>query len=448
MLLCAITDCAFAAFSLSAVPFEGGYDLRYGQVSLDKGRIDKEVVFSITSDIAKQYRVVQSLLEPLTNSSGKTFPPQSFVVYQLNGTNKFGALNVQQEIPVNFSRQTVYTSNPIGSSDSFTLVYSLVPSREIASGSYRGRIAFILEPMDSNEPPATVILNIFAEVEIRSVIEITTETGAKDLRLRSDRPQENVARVMVNIKGDFGSQFRILQIIEQQPISNSGQVLDYEAVNFLGRDARKGTVINQPTPFSEGSQVIYTSSPSGEGDAFIVEYSLTDTAKQTAGTYTTRIKYVLESIGAAGAELIDVLGLEIENPRAFELDITSEQGGIIRFSNIKPKQPPQTSEVVITVKTNIGKQYQVTQGVLSGLINKEGATIPAQYFTLKEESRGTKGALKFTIPAEVKTGDTVLFVSDADGSPDTFKMIYELSVPFEVNAGEYSTRITYSISEI
>jgi hypothetical protein len=306
----------------------------------------------------------------------------------------------------------------------------------------------MLEPFDSNEPPQTVILNIFAEVKVQSVIEITTEAGSKNLVLRSDVPEQNVARIMVSIKGDFGSQFRILQVVEQQPIEQSGQLLDYEAVNSVGRDCRKGTVIAQPVSLSAAPQVIYTSSPTGEEDSFVIEYGLADLSKQNAGKYETRIKYILEGSGAAGSQLIDMVGLEIDNPRVFELNATSESGGVIRFNNIVPKQSPQTSEVVIEVKTNIGKPYQVSQGVPSGLMNKEGETIASKYFTLREESQGTKGELKFVSPAEVKTGDTVLFLSDRNGSPDAFRVIYELSVPFEVRAGEYSTRITYSISEI
>jgi len=41
-----------------------------------------------------------------------------------------------------------------------------------------------------------------------------------------------------------------------------------------------------------------------------------------------------------------------------------------------------------------------------------------------------------------------LFISDEKGSPDKFKVIYELSIPPDLKAGDYSTRITYSITAI
>jgi len=60
----------------------------------------------------------------------------------------------------------------------------------------------------------------------------------------------------------------------------------------------------------------------------------------------------------------------------------------------------------------------------------------------------TKGDLKFTQSAATKKGDTILFVSDDDGASDKFSIIYELTVPWDIKAGDYSTHITYSLSEL
>jgi hypothetical protein len=440
----------FAAFSVSAVPFEGGYDLRFGKISLAAGRINKELIVTVTSDISTEYRLIQTLLEPLSSVSGKTLPGNNFLVYGLRGTNKFGTLNVEQEIPVGLGRQVIYTSNQSGNPDSFTLVYGLIPSQDIEPGSYRGRIGFTLEPINSGQPPVTVILNILAEIGIESAIEVTTETGTKNISLSSDKPESGVSRVMINIRGSFGSQFRILQSSDEQPVSNTGELLDYNAVNFIGLNAQKGTVVNQPQSLSApGSpQVIYTSSSDGEADSFVIEYRLNPSQKQPAGLYRGRIKYALEGIGSIQPRIIDTLRLEIENTRIFELVITPEPGGLIRFNDVKLNQPPQTSELLVEIKTNIGRQYQINQHLYSSLANKDSEVIPAKNFTLRQETIDTKGTLKFTAASEVKTGDTVLFVSDKDGSPDKFKLVYELTATPEVKAGDYSTQITYSISEI
>jgi hypothetical protein len=60
----------------------------------------------------------------------------------------------------------------------------------------------------------------------------------------------------------------------------------------------------------------------------------------------------------------------------------------------------------------------------------------------------TKGTLRLSVQQEVKRGDTVLFVSDDRGTPDKFKVIYELGIPSLIKGGDYSTKIVYSLSEL
>ena len=437
-----------ATFSLSVTPYAGGYDLRYGKLGLASGRINREVTVNITSDIAKQYRLVHDLLEPLSTAQGSRISESNFVVYGIRGTNKYGTINVAEEVPVSLNRQILYTSNQAGTSDSFTLVYGLIPQLGIETGSYRGRISFTLEPIDSTQDSVIVILNIFAELEVDSAVEINTITGIKDIILRADKEDMRSSGVEVNIQGGFGKQFRILQVVAEQPVSSEGNVLSWEAINFVGRGAQKGMLINTPMALSPAQQIIYTSSPSGAAESFVIDYTLGDLSQQKAGRYKTKMKYFLEGVGAQ-TQLITTLGLEIENTRVFELVVLPEnQQGIINFPDLKPKEPPKKNEVMMEVKSNLGKRYQVSQSVYSDLMSKEGNVVPQGCFTLKTESLETKGNLKFPQAQGVKRGDTTLFISDEQGSPDKFKMIYELTVPWQVKAGDYSTRITYSLSEI
>jgi hypothetical protein len=293
-----------------------------------------------------------------------------------------------------------------------------------------------------------VILNIFAEVEVESAIEIKTAVGTKNIILNPDKIETGSCDVLINIKGGFGKQFRILQAVTEQPISADGKLLDFAAVNFIGSDAQKGLVINETTPLSSRQQIIYTSSVRGEADSFVITFNLGDFAKQRAGNYRTRIRYFFEGIDVAGARLIDTLGLEIENPSVFDLIVTPETGGIIKFRDIRPLQPPKRSEITVEIKSNMGKRYQLSQKVLSDLTTKEGYVIPEKYFTLKTVSLDAKGTIKFPDRVPVKKGDSVLFISDQEGSSDKFTLIYELSIPADYRAGDYSTRIVYSLSEI
>lgn len=437
-------------FSLSVNPYRGGFDLRFDKITPDMGRVNREVTVRITSNLAKQYRLTNTFLQPLTTLEGSRLPEGCFVVYGIRGSNSFGTLNVEQEVPVmSGGRQILYTSNKSGNSDSFTLVYSILPSPNIVSGSYKGRLGFTLEPIDSTHDSVTVILEISAEFEIESSIEIKTATGSKVISLQWDREDNRSCAVAFNIKGGFGKQFRILQLVNEQPISSEGNLLGWEAVTFRGMDAQRGMAINEDTPLSNRQQIVYTSSAAGEADSFILEYKLGDLLQQKAGKYRANIKYMLEGIAFPQMKLIDTLSLEVENPRIFDIAIYPEnQKGTIEFLNLRPTDEPKKNEMVIEVKSNTAKQYQVTQNVYSELVNKAGEVIRAKYFTLCTQNLDTKGTLKLPAPEQVKKGYTVLFVSDNKGSPDKFKITYELAVSRDIKAGDYSTKITYSLSEL
>jgi len=440
---------ASAAFNISATPYEGGYDLRFGKVNSAGPWVNKEVIVNIISDIGKQYQVVQRLLEPLTNSQGIALAQNNLYVYAIRGTNKYGTLAVEQEIPVFLGRTIIYTSNPAGLSDSFQLVYVLKGPFDVPSGSYRGRIAFTLEPIDSTQEQVTVILNILAEVEVESSITIKTATGSKTISLNSAREEMNSADVVVEIKGDLGRPYRVLQQVSQPLTSPEAKELPFESVNFLAGQIKKGSGAIQLTPLSPRMDEIYKSGQMGESESFLITYTLGDISQASAGRYRTNIRYFLEDSLSGQTNLIDTLGLDVEIERIFDIIARTESGvGTIEFRDLKPQQPPKTFEVAIQIKTNIGKQYQVSQNVLTELVNKEGQKIPSEYFTLKTVSLDTKGLLKFPNKAEVKRGETVLFVSDKEGSSDNFKVIYELVCPASIKAGDYSTSVAYTLSEI
>ncbi len=445
----ALPRSAFALFTLSVRPYEGGYELRYGKIGPDSPRVNREVTFTINTDINKQYRITQTILEPLSNMQGDRIPDKNFIVYAIRASNRFGTINVEQETPLRFGRQVIYTSNQTGNSDSFILVYSLLPTPDLRPGLYRGRISFMLESIFSSQVPVNIILDVLAEVSMESKIEIKTASGAKAIVLKPDA-EIGDSDVLFSIKGGFGRQFKIMQMVTQQPISSDGDFLGWEGVTFKGSGAQRGMVINEPTNISATPQIIYNSSPRGEEDNFIISYSLGDLSRQKAGNYVTTIKYLFEGIGSTtpGMKTLDTFGLEIRNPRLFEMIITPELGGTIEFNELKPSQPPRLQEVTFEIKSNIGKPYQITQKMGSLLTTKEGKAITQEYFTLKEASLETKGTLKCPTKTEVKVGEMVLFVSDKKGSSDKFKATYELRAPQDVAAGDYATTFVYSISEI
>jgi hypothetical protein len=442
---------ACAEFSLSVKPYEGGYDLNFGKIGLGASGANQEVIVNIRSDIGKQYRLIQTFFEPLTNSQGISIPTQNTCfLYALRGSAKYGTLSVEQETPVNFARSIIYTSNSQGLSDSFTLVYSLKGPFQVPSGSYRGRVGFSLEAIDSNQPPATAFMNILCEVESAEYIQIKTLDGDKRLRLNSRSLDSRSCLVDFNVLSGLGSQYRIIQSITEPLRSSEGFELPEGAVVFQMEQITKGSGPHQETPVSMRPQTIYSSDGKGNPENFIENFRLVDLSGVKAGTYKTNVAYLIEESNGQTTKRLGNYLLEVEVVNEFDLELKTESGGgVIQFKDIGPNKPARTFWIEVTVKTNLGKPYLVTQKVTSDLTNKAGKSIPSKYFTIRTETvNNTKGILKFPQNTEFKPGDTVLFVSDKKGSADTFKTVYELSAPVGVIAGDYSASVVYSLSEL
>jgi len=440
---------AYAAFDLSVTPYEGGYDLRYGQ-----DEWIKEVDVRATSDIGSQYRIVQMLAEPLTETrTGSTLPVDSFRVYGLRGTNKYGTFSVEgveRGIPVVFGREILYTSNQTGTSDSFILVYKLVIPANQAPGSYSGKMTYILEPIGSIQDVVTVNLNVYVEVEMEEHIEINTSLGTKSIELKESDIEDDVEKeVVVSITGNLGRDVRILQQVTKPLEDITGNTIPLESVSFKIEEALRGAPeVLDYTPLSFKPEAIYSSGPHGETGDFIISYQITDIKEQIAGIYRSAIAYTLEGSGFLKEGVIDTLDLEVQIPKVFDIVITPETQGKIEFFDIDSKEGPQVNEVLIEVKTNKATPYQISQNILSALSTPEGYSMPEEGFTLKTEGAATEGVLKCTKKTVVKKGETVLFISDDEGSPDSFKIIYEIDTQKNVKSGNYSSRVIYSLTEL
>lgn len=439
-----------AEISLAVNPQTGGSELDFGQLNQVYQELSRQVDIEIRGTTA-QYELRQEPLGRLRSAKGDEIPWNGFTVRGLSGTNKFGRLDVNPETVAN---SLLYTANQNGTPDSFSLIYNLKVTSDIPADFYRGQLRFTVIPVDASQSSVSVILNVIVSVKLeteagqpKASLEITTASGTGFIYLNSTKEENKRCDVLVKINGSFKKPFSIKQILANAPESNEGSRLEPAALNVEVVGAQTG--IGLPiSPLSLNPVAVYTSRPTGEADSsLIISYALADLSGQKAGRYRSRIQFVLEEAGLE-AERYN-LALEVEIERTFNLKVIPESAaGAIEFSGLKPGELSKTSEVVVEISSNAGKRYQVNQNVLSELVDKQGNKIDPVYFTFWAESRETKGTIKVMDKQKVKMGDTVLFISDSQGSGDTFKVIYELSSSLDIKAGDYVTRISYTLLEI
>lgn len=438
---------AFADATITVRPHIGGSELDFGQVSPDIPEVNKEVDVEIGATTG-QYELRQEPLTPLHNGRGDEIAWNNFSVRGLIGSNKFGRLEIQ---PHSLTQDILYTANQSGAADSFILVYTFNAPLEVKPDFYRGQIRFTLLPVSAGQSSVSRILNVIVNIkeglEQKPSLEITIPSGLSRIYLNSGKDETKRAEIRVSLNAKSKKPFTIRQTLLKPLESSEGNILNSAAVNLETKSVERGSGLAL-TALSDVPQILYSSKPTGEADdSFIISYSLSEGAQPRAGRYRSRLLYSLEEMGIERVRKI--VELEIENEQFFDLLISPQDiSGIIEFRDLKPGPEDRKSEVIIEVHTNIGKRYQVNQNVFSALVNQQGETIPLENLTVRTEGLNTHGRLALSEKQKVKIGDTVLFISDNNGSTDKFKVIYELKGSEDIQAGDYSTRISYSLLEI
>ncbi len=440
---------AAGTFNLSYTLTEGGYQLELNPVNLYKG-----INLRVDTNIGKQYEIIQRIIQPLASRENPAVMIQdNFVVRGISGSNRFGNLRISTGDMSVRSEDIIYVSDAAGDADNFSLVYGLINAQNLQPGYYSGRISFTLNPIGSSQQQITKILEVYVSItdsgQAKPRIEISASNGSKSVTL-NPKKEKNQAQgeVFVKINSTAKKQFSIVQFIPEPMESEDGNILDNEAVNFIVKNAEKGTSRNMLTALTSNPEKLYTSAIDGSADNYlVVTYILGDLRDKKSGKYKSRIQYLWEEEGLQTK--IDNLELVVDNERMFNLTVSpQDQKYEIEFRDLKPQGAPRTSEVILEVSSNTGKPYQISQDISSGLVNKEGLEITAKYFTLRTENINAKGNLKFLNKQEVKKGNTILFVSDSEGAPAKIKVIYELTSPMDLSAGDYSANVTYSLLEM
>ncbi|MEI8012859.1 MAG: hypothetical protein WCI27_10355, partial [Candidatus Omnitrophota bacterium] len=165
---------------------------------------------------------------------------------------------------------------------------------------------------------------------------------------------------------------------------------------------------------------------------------------QNAGTYRGKIKYTVES--SRGNEEF-VIDLECYVQPVFTIAVNMPPEGL-NFNKILPNGPPEERSVDVIVQSNLHKPYQVVQGLSTAMTNEKGAQIDNQYLTMKLElPAGQKGQPKFIDFTPVKNNEYPVYISDAQGSPVSFKVIYKLQGYPGMRAGNFMAPVRFTLQE-
>ncbi len=445
---------ALDAFTFSYHLTDGGYTLE-----LTPNYPFKGVEFSVNS-ASTQFELLQDIVVPLRSRDNPALALSSphFVVRRLTGSSGTGSFYVQSnDVPVS-GVQRLYTSASNGGSVSFTLVYGIASVESIPEGHYYGKVGLTMRPINAARDQVVQYLDIYVTVSretgAKPAVELKVPTGGKTIVLERNRREARTGEIEAAVSGQFARKTSIQQqLLEPLRALESAAVMPPESIICTALDVERGSV-PAAQPLALRPLEAYVSEADGRADdAFLLQYALDESAVFAAGTYRSRIQYYLDEMGKRTN--LDIFDLEVRVERVFDLFVKPlDPTGKIMFRqdrtnpDVADESLPQ-KEVLLEVKSNIFRQYQVNQNVESDL-TIAGEVLPVKHLRVSTEPVHTKGDLKISAPVEVTKGTQTLFVSDAKGSADSFKVVYQLDIPrtLNVKSGEYSARITYSLVEL
>lgn len=130
----------------------------------------------------------------------------------------------------------------------------------------------------------------------------------------------------------------------------------------------------------------------------------------------------------------------------FEMEISGPTGGNIEFGTIT-KDPDRNvdiaaPEVVINAKSNLGQPYIIKHELVTPLASDDGAVLPDGSMSVNATSAGEGSTAK---DQAVGTDSEVLYQSDAAGKSDTITARYNLNVHPDQSAGDYQSKLLYTI---
>lgn len=438
---------AWADFSLSILPREGGNSLRFGRVQSGQV-VNKEVTIRITSTGTTKYQIEQRLLDPLTDEKGRRLDPEVLQFHTVRGSNARGSLYQDTLQPLGSLKRVLYVSAANGASDSFSVFYTIDGRKINTSGNFFTRILYTLTPQEAGGTAKEVILNVYFDTQREFDVSASTSLGTSRRLDLSEDKDEYTGYIKLSLKGSLGQEYKITQNL-QEPLKNEkGQTIPSDVCKFFLTAGKGEPFYSSFYPVERKPLLIYSSGPSGEGDEAVINFSINkkDLEGIANGRYQGLLIYSIDSGGTLIKRV--PLNLELEIKPVFDIEVISESVGGLHFRGVKPESGPVQKEVIIKVNTNLNKPYSIVQKLNTPLVNKAGDTIPLKYFTFKQQLGSEQiGRIAYSSNTPLRLGDTTVFTSDAKGLPVEFAVIYSLEVPRDIKGGDYYTSLSFSLVE-
>ncbi len=433
-----------AEVHLSVNPTDGSNSLRFERFSSTMVN-QKGLRIRVTSTEGKSYQIFQKILEPLVNEKGETLDLKAIEISTEYNSNASGTLYLNNADRLSYGEQLIYTSGQGGEGDSFVIDYKIHPDELSEGGNFSGKLVFTVRVMGESKLDQAVM---DVQIESADTWAVSVKGGRSPERVilkDSDTSEKAADFITIAFSGNNGQEVRIYQEVESLPQSTTAREISSDLIWFsvTGEDP-KNMRVQEPSKLVRNREILYSGDKSEDNVMVSFWMDADRVMEQDAGTYVGKVKYIIERYDHQ-----DELPIELEciiQP-IFSIQVDLPPGGV-SFTNVLPTNPPQEKEVLVTVKTNLNQPYQVTQIMSSPMTNESGKEISKEYLHLKVEiPEGQKGQTKYSDFSSMDKGEYPIFLSDLQGNPATFKVIYRLQGSAQLSSGNFLAPVKFSLNQ-
>ncbi len=428
-----------AAVTISLRAVRGGIDLEFGRVAPGETSETRELEVTCTNTGSGRYRLYQQFSGGLTNERGDRLPDGQLVMQVSQGIRgqAFGGTIVL----VSDAVQELYQSNDAGASDTLLIGYALVPAADITSGVYRGIVRFTVESLETGAIE-TQTMRVQAEIAGQTDVQFQPFSPRR-VDFGQVDPGEEAAPIELSLLVRSNRQGTLSVLHELiEPLQNEHGTRVGDGALQLSAASPQGSRPWQAPGL--GLEELLTNR-GGELDRFQLAYRASLPQDQAAGRYRGSARVQVRHEGTVIAD--HLVPLELIVPEVLMMTVSGAVNGeeSLHFTRVESGSQPAEQTMVVQVRSNLGRPYQVLAGLDHPLVLPTGEELPAESLLWSLPQPG-KGTALIASGAPVHVGFEPLYRSDGDGSSDSFVLAYRLSIPAQARDGMYSGHIRFTIT--
>ena len=145
--------------------------------------------------------------------------------------------------------------------------------------------------------------------------------------------------------------------------------------------------------------------------------------------------------GWAQGTATETVGFSVNIEPVFVVNSSAEGGGNIDLGPVGPGEPPASRVARVSVRSNTGRPYRITQRLEQALQGDRGSEFGEEpvLFTVTDGRSGGKSEV--SAPASLTPQPVTIFTSGPGGESDDFTIVYTVSSRRLIPAGSYRARV-------